>query len=291
MGSAEATEFEVGAGLELLGHAAEGDVGVGIGQAEIDALLTAGSIGLRAELELGERAYKGVEREGGDLSAFPEWGAALFGLGAWDLAVGFSPLPTGNESEDAWRNALPVYTRGFGSTWPGVLLGMRGVHNAAGPVSPGVWGGVLAGPLDDPIGAPTLGGGVRLGDPQAVHGHVALHTFPVDMKLSATAHLAAPLGKVVELGVDGYGQADRQGWDGGLGVQAVFLPEAVAQPIARAELAPGKQPVAFDAGLLYQPHPSFQVRAAGRVEGQEWLAVASLTLVDEKPDQEGWGLR
>jgi hypothetical protein len=287
---AQATEFEVGAGLELLGHAAEGDVGAGLGQAEIAALLTAGSIGLRAELELGQRTYDGVTREGGDLQVFPEWGAGLFGIGSWQLAVGFQPLPTGNEAEDAWRNALPVYSRGFSRTWPGVLLGARGVYDTGGTVSPGVWGGVTAGPLDEPIGEPLLGGGVRLGQTDQVHGHLALHTFPLDMKLASTAHIAAPLGQVVELGGDVYLGADRDTWDAAMTAQARFLPESTVQPVLRGEWARGKDPVAFDAGLLYVPHPSFHLRVAGRVEGQEWLAVASLSLVDEKPDQDGWSL-
>ncbi len=287
---ATATEFEVGAGLELLGHAAEGDAGAGIGQAEIAALLTTGSIGLRAELELGQRAYDGIRREGGELQVFPEWGAGLFGVGSWQLAVGFQPLPTGNESEDAWRNALPVYSRGFASIWPGVLLGARGVYDTGGVLSPGVWGGVTAGPLDDPVGEPLIGGGLRLGEPEGVHGHLALHTFPVDMKLASSAHIAAPLGEVVELGGDAYVGADRDSWQAAFTAQARFLPEGSVQPVVRGEWARGKDPVAFDAGLLYVPHPSLHLRVAGRVEGQEWLAVASLSLVDEKPDQGGWSL-
>ena len=94
----------------------------------------------------------------------------------------------------------------------------------------------------------------------------------------------------VELGGDAYVGADRDSWQAAFTAQARFLPEGSVQPVVRGEWARGRDPVAFDAGLLYVPHPSFHLRVAGRVEGQEWLAVASLSLVDEKPDQGGWSL-
>jgi len=284
LNSAEAVDFEVGAGAELVGVTGPGVAVGSLGHAEIDAFLDFDVAAVRVDLDLLGPASVGVDRTGGELGVvYPEWAAALATAGRWDIAAGFQPLPAGAEAVDAWRNPLATNTRGTAALWPGGMLGARTNVALDSPVTPSLWGGVLA-PSTVEVGAPVLGGGVQLGYPDAIHGHLAVHALPTERDLRGHAALIAPLGEVVTLG----GEVHTSLKQVGVAASVQALPTRVVSPIVRAELLGD---VAVDAGLVAQPHEAFRVLASGRVDEAGWGLYASVSLVDERPQPDLWSLR
>ena len=288
LNSAEAVDFEVGAGAELVGATAPGELSGGVGHAEIDAFLDFDVAAVRVDLDLLGPASLGEDRTGGELGVvYPEWAAVLATASRWDLAAGFQPLPAGAEAVDAWRNPLVTNTRGMSTLWVGGMLGARANVALDAPVTPSMWGGVLA-PTTVEVGDAVLGGGVQLGTPDRVHGHLAVHTLPTRVEARGHAALVAPLGEVVTLSGELHSGLASRELDLGVAATAVALPARVVSPVARAEWMGG---LAVDAGLLAQPHEAFRVLASGRVEEEGWGLYASVSLVDERPQPDPWALR
>ncbi|HJN73553.1 MAG TPA: hypothetical protein QGF58_06420 [Myxococcota bacterium] len=284
---AGAVDFEVGAGAELVGSTTPGAIDGGLGHAEIDAFLDLDVAAVVVDLDLLGPASVGVDRVGGELGVvYPEWAAVLATTGRWDLAAGFQPLPAGAEAVDAWRNPLVTNTRGMSTLWLGGMLGARANVALDAPVTPSMWGGVLA-PTTVGLGEPVLGGGVQFGYPDRVHGHVAVHTLPTLRDVRSHAALIAPLRDVVTLSGEvhaGYAKDLAFGVAG----TAVAIPGGVVSPVVRVEHMGS---LAVDAGVLAQPHEAFRVLASGRVEEGGWGLYASVSLVDERPQPDLWALR
>ena len=289
MNSAGAVDFEVGAGAELVGSTAPGSVDGGLGHAEIDAYLDFDVAAIRLDLDLLGPASVGVERIGGELGVvYPEWAAVLATASRWDLAAGFQPLPAGAEAVDAWRNPLVTNTRGMSELWVGGMLGARANVRLDAPITPSMWGGVLA-PTTVAMGEVVLGGGVQIGDPDSVHGHVAVNATPMSVQARTNAALIAPVGEVVTLSGEVYVGMATRSTDVGVAATAVALPTRVVAPVLRADWS---GTTAVDAGLVAQPHEAFRVLASGRVEeGGAWGLYASVSLVDERPQHDLWALR
>lgn len=277
--ASEAVEFEVGAGAELVAHTAPDVLELDLRQAEIGGYLDLEVAAVRADFEV-----NGLKR-----TLAPEWAAVVADAGRWELGVGFQPLPSGTEHTDGWRNPFILYTQGMTAFHPGGMLGARANRHLDAPVTPSVWGGVLSG-VGQTIGDPVLGGGVQLGEIDAVHGRVSVNAMPTVWAFTTHAGVTAPLGEVITLGGDLHGRFDENATGGTVAAHMVLLPERIVAPVARAEWASAGV-MAVDAGILSQLHESFRVLATGRVEGQTWGVYASVALVDEREQPDLWALR
>ncbi|MCP4808127.1 MAG: hypothetical protein GY913_31275 [Proteobacteria bacterium] len=275
---AHAVEFEVGAGAELVAYTAPDVMELDLRQAEIGGYLDFEVAALRADFEV-----NGLQR-----TLAPEWAAVVADAGQWELGVGFQPLPAGTEHTDAWRNPFIVPSLGM-NHHPGGILGLRANRHMDAPVVPSLWGGVRSG-IGQTIGDPLIGGGVQVGDVDAIHGRVSLNALPTVWAFTTHAAIVVPVGEVATLGADGHGGFEANKKGGALGAYVVLLPEKIVSPVARAGWTSG-QLVAVDAGILSQPHESFRVLATGRVEGQEWGIYASVALFDEREQPDLWALR
>lgn len=275
----QAAEFQVGAGLEALAFATQGDADAGLGQVEVDGLLSLGSVEVRADLDVGNTVWGGEERIGEvGRGVNPEWGAVLVGVGSWRFAAGFQPLPTGREQVDPWRNASVVYSQAFTQHYAGGLLGLRGQWDRE-LLSLQVWGGGGS----QTWNAPAVGGGVLYGD--EARAGLELTAFPIDSRLVAHAHGTLPLASVVAISGELFYAAQSMAAVGTL----ELVPQSRVVPVIRGEWGGGPKPWAIDAGAVIAPMDSVRVTLTGRAEGDQIYGFVALSLVDEQPSA-GWRL-
>lgn len=271
----------MGAGLEALAYATNGDADAGLGQVEVDGLLSLGSVEFRMDLDVGSTAFGGPDRVHSlDRTLTPEWAAVLVGVSSWRFAAGFQPLPTGREQVDPWNNASVVYSRAFSTMYAGSLLGLRGQWDRQ-QLSVQVWGGA-GGNWD----APAFGGGVLWGD--EARAGLELTAFPIDQRLAAHAHGTLPVQAIADLTAELF----YAGGSMGAVTTVELMPNAKVVPVLRAEFNGGKlaaTPWAVDAGARIAPLDSIRITLTGRSEGDELWGFVSLNLVDVQ-DEDPWRL-
>ncbi len=268
--TAQATEFQVGAGLEAIAWANQTDANAELGHVEVDGLLSLGSVEVRADLDVMTQ----------DRSLHPEWGAVLVGVNSWRFAAGFSPLPTGREHVDPWHNATVPYSAAFQRLYAGGLLGLRGQYDT-GALSVQAWGGA-----GDDFTQPAFGGGVLWGD--ALRLGLDATAFPTQQRLYAHAFVTAPIQNITQLSAEGfYG-----GGDLAFVGTVELLPQAKVVPVVRGEFnskSARVTPWVIDAGVRVSPLESIRVTFTGRAVQDQWWGFVSLNLVDVA-DNEGWRL-
>lgn len=300
---ASASEFDVGAGFEVVGYARPGEAAGGLGQVELDARLRLGPLGFRTDLDLvppgplsdAQRVHKG------GLTVFPEWAAVMMGTGTgWLVATGFQPSPVQNEGTDGWLNPAVPYTLGFSQLWPGYFLGLRGQATFAdGWLSASFWGGAnssVSGGAAPQLGSPVFGAnavlGRRDGLPEHFDARAGLAVFPVEREGRASASVRVPVKQALALWGDAW-----LGFGGGLrgsfATTVVILPASSVHPIARGEWSGGLggSPWIVDAGVVWHPFDSLRFTFTGRMNGDTPWGFVGVSLMDDVEPGPGWDFR
>ena len=278
----QASEFDVGAGVEGVAAVSGDTAGLGLRQVEVDARLGLGSLSFRLDLDAVATPMDFQSGLWMTPQISPEWAAVLLPTGrGWELGGGVRPLHSAGEAVDGWNNPFTPYSASFAARFPGGLLG--GWAERRGEARLRAWGGVQTGPgvRPDPDRA-VIGGGLGLGN-GGLTGELDLSVLPLQQYAVMTGSLTADLGEPATI----TGATWVTGWPDALQASllatVIGLPTQPLSPVGRLEWSPGQSPGDWilDAGVRWRPQSFLQLNASGRLAGDTFGAFVGLSFFED----------
>ena len=278
----QASEFDVGAGVEGVAAVSSDTAGLGLRQVEVDARLGLGSLSFRLDLDAVATPMTFESGLWVNPQVSPEWAAVLLPAGrGWELGGGVRPLHSAGEAVDGWNNPFTPYTASFASRFPGGLLGGWAAREGEARVR--AWGGVQTGPGVKPdVERAVVGGGLGLGR-GSLTGDLDLSILPLQQYAVMTGSITADLGEPATI----TGATWVTGWPDAMQASligtVVGLPTKPLSPVGRVEWAPGQAPSDWllDAGVRWRPQSFVQLNASARFAGDSFAAFAGLSFFED----------